>query len=165
MTEAKEGLEDSFEKVFGQSVEEAIREERGVGEEGPRPKVRTTEAVPSEREAEEHNVDHGVFRSWCPHCVKGRAESYGHKNKKSTEKEWPTIGIDYMYMHSEQEKEEEVGRPIVVMKDSKTRMIAGRVVPSKGVESYAIGEVKKTIEKLGHKKVVMKSDNEPAILA
>jgi hypothetical protein len=50
-----------------------------------------------------------------------------------------------MYMHSEQEKEEEVGMPIVVMKDSETWMIRARVVPSKGVEGYAIGEVKKTM--------------------
>lgn len=34
--------------------------------------------MPREREVEEHNTDHRVFRSWCPHCVKGRGEAYGH---------------------------------------------------------------------------------------
>ena len=103
------GETDSFKEAEEKELGEAIRKEREVGEESARPKVRNAEAVPSESEVEEHNVDHGVFRSWCPHCVKGRAESYGHKGKKLTEKEWPTIGIDYMYMHSEQEREEEVG--------------------------------------------------------
>ena len=126
--------ERSFERAFGVSVEEALRQERGVGEEEVKQKARTTEAVPSEREVDEHNLDHGAFRSWCPHCVKGRAESYGHSVKKTKEKEIPTIGMDYMYMHSNQEKEEEVGMPIIVMKDSKTRMLMARVVPSKGAE-------------------------------
>ncbi len=55
--------------------------------------------------------------------------------------------------------------PIIVMKDSKTEMVTAGVVPSKGVDPCAIGEVKKTTEKLGYKKAVLKSDNEPAILA
>ena len=90
------GETDSFKGAGEKELEEAIRGEREVGEESSKPKVRTAEAAPSEREVEEHNVDHGVFRSCCPHCGKGRAESYGHKSKKLTEKERPTIGIDYM---------------------------------------------------------------------
>ena len=69
----------SFEGAEEKEMEEAIRGEREVGEESSKPKVRNAEAVPSEREVEEHNVDHGVFRSWCPHCVKDRAKAYGHK--------------------------------------------------------------------------------------
>ena len=76
-----------------------------------------------------------------------------------------TIGIDYMYMHSEQEKEEEKGMPIIVAKDNRTKMITARVVPSKGLDSYAVQSVKRMIERLGYKKIIMKSDNEPAILA
>ncbi len=77
----------------------------------------------------------------------------------------PTIGLDYMYMHSEQEKEEEKGMPIVVATDSKTKMIMARVSTSKGLGSSAVETVKKMVERLGHKKIIMKSDNEPAILA
>ncbi len=40
-----------------------------------------------------------------------------------------------------------------------------RVVPSKGLDSHAVESVKKMIERLGYKKIIMKSDNEPAILA
>ena len=111
----------SFEGAEEKEMEEAIRGERETGEESSKPKVRSAEAVPSEREVEEHNVDHGVFRSWCPHCVKSRAESYGHVKKVQNEGDAPTIGIDYMYMHSEQEKEEEKGMPIVVAKAARPR--------------------------------------------
>ncbi len=54
---------------------------------------------------------------------------------------------------------------IIVAKDNKTKMIMARVVPSKGVDSYAAETVKKMVERLGYRKIIMKSDNEPAILA
>ncbi len=67
-----------FNKVFGESVEEALRE---MGEERAGARARKVEAVPNKKEVEEHNVDHVVFRSWCPDCVKGRAEVCGHRNR------------------------------------------------------------------------------------
>ena len=128
-------------------------------------RARRTDAVPSAREVEEHNLDHAVFRSWCPHFVKGRAESYGHVRKVLRESDAPVIAIDYMYMHSEQEKEEEKGMPIIVMKDDRTKMTLAKVAPNKGVVSYAVEIVKRFIELLGYKKIMFRSDNEPAILA
>ena len=70
-------MEEEFRRVFGESAEEVVeRERRGeVGEEAVRARARKTGAVPSEKEVEEHNLDHAAFRSWCPHCVKGGAES------------------------------------------------------------------------------------------
>ncbi len=69
--------------MFGESAEDVFeREMRGdVGEEAVRARARKTGAAPSEKEAEAHNLDHAVFRSWCLHCVKGRAESYGHADR------------------------------------------------------------------------------------
>ena len=107
-------MEEEFQRVFGQSTREVV--EREIGEEAVRARARKTEAVPSQREVEEHNLDHGVFRSWCPHCVKGRAESYGSVKKVQNEGDVPTIGLDYIYMHSEQEKEEKKGMPRIVAK-------------------------------------------------
>jgi hypothetical protein len=73
-------------------------------EEEARVKARETRAVPSVKEVEEHNLDHRVFRGWCPHCVKGRAESYGHSGVSEKEKSVPVIALDYMYMHSQQSR-------------------------------------------------------------
>ena len=66
-------------RVFGESAEEVVERERrdGGGKESVGARARRVEAVPSSKEVEERNLDHAVFRSWCPHCVKGRAESYG----------------------------------------------------------------------------------------
>ncbi len=62
--------DEMFEKVLGLSVEETLRE---TGEEGVAGRARKVEAVPSRKEVEERSLDHAVFRSWCPHCAKGRA--------------------------------------------------------------------------------------------
>ena len=70
-------MEEEFWRVFGESTQEVV--EREIGEGAVRARATKTEMVPSQREVEEHNLDHGVFRSWRPHCVKGRAESYGHE--------------------------------------------------------------------------------------
>ncbi len=128
-------MEES-KRAFGESAEEAVRKEReeGAREEAVRARARRVETVPSEKEVEERNVDHGVFRSWCPHCVKGQAEAYGHVRKVTGESDVPVVGVDYMYTHSEQKKEEEVGMPIVVVKDNMTKMIMAKVVQSKGLE-------------------------------
>ena len=86
-------------------------------------RVRETESVPSAKEVEEHNVDHAVFRRWCPHCVKGRAETHGHRAVKKSEVEVPKVSVDYMYMSSEQDKEEEKGMPVLVMKTVRRRWL------------------------------------------
>ena len=127
--------EETLEKVFGQIAEETLRE---TGEEGVAARARKVEAVQSRKEAEERNPDHAVFRSWCSRCVKGGAESYGHAKTVQNDVDAPTIGLDYMHAHSEREKKEEKGMPIIVAKDNKTKMIMARVVPSKGVDSYAV---------------------------
>ncbi len=69
---------EMFKKVFGESVEEALRE---MGEEGVGARARKVEAVPNKKEVEEQNLDHAVLRSWRPRCVKGRAEACGHKKR------------------------------------------------------------------------------------
>ncbi len=48
-------------------------EKQDANEEAVRTKTRKTEVAPSMREVEEHSIDHATFRSWCPHCVNGRA--------------------------------------------------------------------------------------------
>ncbi len=66
--------------------------------------------------------------------MKGRAEVYGHK-KRGEGGDAPTASLDYTYARSEQEKEEEQGKPIIVVKDGKTKLVMAKVVPSKGCRS------------------------------
>ncbi len=91
--------------------------------------ARKTGAVPSEKEAEEQNLDHAVLRSWFPRCVHGRAESRGHAKKAHNEGEAPSVRVDYARMRRELEKDVEKRTPTIVAKGSKTKTIPARVVP------------------------------------
>ena len=57
-------MEEDFQRVFGEGTT-GVRE-REIGEEAVRARARKTEMIPSQKELEERNLDHGVFRSWCP---------------------------------------------------------------------------------------------------
>jgi len=43
-------------------------------------------------------------------------------------------------------------------------MVFARVVPQKGIDDYAVCDLKKIGEQMGYKRILMKSDNEPSIL-
>ncbi len=49
-------------------------------------------------------------------------------------------------------------------KDNKTKAITTRAVPGKGVEGNAVETEKKMTEPLGRRKIIKRSDSEPAIL-
>ena len=51
---------------------------------------------PTEREIEEHRVDHMLYRSWCPHCVKGRGVGKPHRARRN-EQTMPVFGFDYLH--------------------------------------------------------------------
>ena len=123
-------------------------------EEAVKSRVRDTEAVPSAKEVDERNANHAAFRRWCPRCAKGRAETYGRRAVTRDKTEIPRISIDYVYTASEQDREEEKGMPALVMKDHKTKTVMARAVPSKGLDAFAIGRMKKDIEQLGYRRVV-----------
>ena len=86
---------------------------------------------PSQREIEEHERTHLPFRSWCKHCVMGRAQSTPHYHRDHSEDKVPTISWDYWFIDEEQDKnkinEEEKdkskdkGLPIVIWADSMSR--------------------------------------------
>ncbi len=55
--------------------------------------------------------------------------------------------------------------PTLVMKDSRTKMVVGKVVTSSGIVDYVVAVVRRMIEQLGYEKVILKSGYEPAIQA
>ena len=154
------------ESVSPRNYEDEREAKEEEGEEGTKPKYRRLEPEPTQEEVEEHNIDHAVFRNWCPHCVKGRAVAFPHTKVIGKEKEdISTISIDYMFMTEKQDKEEEKGNPIIVMKDRSTKMTWAHVLSKKGKDPYAIKRISKNVSLLGYKRTVFKSDGEPAIVA
>ena len=162
-------------KEFDQDAEE--KEQEATKEEEDQEEEEANKAVapkipikPSQDEVDEHMLTHLPFRSWCPHCVRGKAKGKPHRKQTGTTKEIPTVSLDYMFMHGNQEEDEERGMPILVVKDEPkegtgTGMVFAYAVPQKGVQPYAVKKLAETIGQLGHPEIVLKSDGEPAIVA
>ena len=81
-----QGLEP-VEEVQGECDDSLFREaSRGEDQDVPEGEAEETDAKkimrdpgqPTQREWEEHRIDHWPFRSWCPHCVAGKCKSRGH---------------------------------------------------------------------------------------
>ena len=127
-----------------------------------RPIYRKLALEPTQEEIEEHNLNHASFRSWCPHCVKGQAKSFPHKRVISRYHEVPVISIDYAFMSDDKDKRDdsEKGMPIIVLVDKEPNIRGARVVPKKGVDTYAVDRIKKDLGQLGHRKIISKSDQE-----
>ena len=110
-----------------------------------RPKFRKLAGEPTQGEIDEHNLNHANFRSWCPHCVKGRANSFPHTQHINRTADTPIVSIDYAFMNDDKDKGEDKdkGMPIIVLTYRETKIKRARVVPRTGVEPYAVYRIKK----------------------
>ena len=139
-----------------------------VGDEAEVPKKVYFDIRPSKEEVESHNLTHLPYRSWCPHCVKGKAKRRHHRRRPNgSESEIPVISVDYMWMKGRKGdgEDENKGNPILVMHCSESKLIWSKVVLMKGVEPYSVKVACDMISFSGHRKVILKSDGESAITA
>ena len=121
---------------------------------------------PPQNEIDEHERTHIPFRSWCKHCVFGKAKNDPHRTRDSEDHQVPCISIDYMYMLEGETREssELEPLPIVVMKDRMSKAVFAYVVPKKGECEYAALRASRDLNKvLGYKKFVFKGDQESAL--
>ncbi len=71
----------------------------------------------------------------------------------------PTVGVDYMYMHSEGRDAHRGGQG---QRDEDDH---GQGGTERGGQNYAVEVAERAVECLDHRRVIMRSDSEPAILA
>jgi hypothetical protein len=154
-------------------------------------KVGADPAMPSAADVAEHRVTHMPYRSWCKHCVAGRGVGEQRGRHAGRKHDIPRVGIDYWFITSggdlKRRKELEEEYPLSTDGDAKLesdrielkimKCLAVRCHESKAVFAHAIpvkgrGEdnfvadlVKSDVEFMGHVKLILKSDNEPALLA
>ena len=126
-----------------------------------RPKLPTRPYTPSAQEREEHEAGgHAVYRSWCEHCIAAKGQQNPH-TADAEPGDLPELGFDYGYMSREQAK----CQPIICARDRKTVSHAATYVKNKGKDPYALTFLVSWIKGLGYKRLVCRSDNEPALLA
>lgn len=110
----------------------------------------------------EHELTRVPFRSWCPHCVAGKSKGRGHFAQDKSGDGLPTLVLDYMWMSDEWE---EIGAPIVVGKDMRSKYIFAHQVPKKGADIYAATRIGQELSIMGYKRLIVKDDNEAAIIS
>ena len=74
------------------------------------------------------------------------------------------ISLDYSFLSSE-DQEVEGTMPVLNIKDVWTGKVAAEIVPRKGNNEYAIEVVTEFIKRTGYKRIILKSDQEPSIMA
>ena len=130
--------------------------------------------MPTQAEIDKHRIDHIPYRAWCPECVEGFGRERAHRAHGSDERSIPLVSCDYMYLSRKgvfskedlSEEERNAAVCVLVAKCGVNQCLFAHAVPQKGVDAdgFAVEQLKKDILWLGHSKVVIRSDNEPAIL-
>ena len=139
-------------------------EDDAEGEEaGKAPKLVKDPGLPSRKEVEEHEATHAQFRSWCRFCVRGRGLAWHHQGGAGDEddKGMPEFVMDYCFpAQAEQD-------PLIVLvcKERKSGSTNSMLVPNKGHDEWVINMLVNFIESHGFDRIILKSDNEPAIVA
>jgi len=172
----------------GETVE-CGNEAEGESDETQDSKVAPNPSLPSAAEVEEHRITHLPFRSWCRECIIGKALG---EQRSSSSRHAPSkiavIGVDYFLMTEHgllnrkelmnkypmsPEGEEDLATArrdgaitkCVIIRCSATKMIFAHVVPIKGTgeEGHVCDLIASDIQFLGHTKLILKADNEPAL--
>ena len=129
------------------------------GEEAVAPRVPPVPAKPTQADQDEHYATgHAAYRSWCEHCVKGRGRVSPHA--VVSERELPEVGVDYAFLGPEGSQV-----TILVCKCKRTGCLAATQVPEKGMNVHALAFFTAWLRGLGWKRLLLRSDNERALLA
>ena len=145
----------------GELSEEVALEEDEEEEEARRAKSVTDPRVPSKTEVDEHNLTHLPFRSWCPWCIQGKARNVFHKRQGGEHHDVPHMVVDYCFLG---DKEDEETLVVQVARDLDSKFLFSHAVPRKGLAHvHGAEELIKDIDDLGYGKMILKTDNEPAM--
>ena len=121
---------------------------------------------PTAAEIAEHEASgHVTHRSWCIHCMRARKAVQPHMQvERASGDGLPTLHMDYFYLSSADAKEEDV-MPHLVVRCDKTRRTWATALPQKGTHAFNVSWLCSIVREAGWKKMILFSDNEPAMKA
>ena len=154
-------------------------------------KVAAVPALPSAADVAEHRVTHMPYRNWCQHCVAGRGLGERRGRHVGRQHDIPRVGIDYWFITSggdlkrrkelKEEYPEDDGGEAKLEEDRKdlkimkclavrcheSKAVFAHAVPVKGrdEDNFVAELITTDVGFMGHVKLILKSDNEPALLA
>ena len=93
-----------------------------------------TPVEPSSEEIEAHMLTHLPYRSWCPHCVRGKGKSMAHRRMEAElSHSVPHVSMDYSFLGQEDEKT----MPVALVRGRASKTTFSHVVPCKGIADSA----------------------------
>ena len=129
--------------------------------------------MPTHEEVDAHRVTHLPFRCWCPECCEAFAREWAYR-KQSESRTIPLVSCDYLYITKNgmfgrdelSEEERDASARVLVMYCSATQTPFANGVPRKGADAdgYAVECMRQNVLWLGHARVTLRSDNEPALV-
>jgi hypothetical protein len=139
-------------------------------EEARRPRIALSPKTPSRDEIEEHNATHLPYRNWCPHCIRGRSENAPHQALgEQGEAGVPLISMDYSFLGRSAEERAEQDRgglhPVLVYHDARSSGLYAHLLANKGVDVRTAKLVVTNLDRLGYKRIVLRTDQEPAMIS
>ncbi|CAE7848057.1 RE1 [Symbiodinium necroappetens] len=124
---------------------------------------------PTPEQRAQHELTHLPPEPWCEHCIKGRAIDTAHRQVplelKATN---PRVEVDYSFIKvdgtaAEMDESTEV---ILSAWDEATGMATAACLPSKNYDpDYVSRWLAEFVASLGHTRVVIRTDGEPAVQA
>ncbi len=139
---------------------------------------------PSAKEVEDHRTCHIPFRCWCKWCIMGRGRGIQHRASPGSHV--PIIGLDYFFMTRggiKKRDELKVDLPsdaaiqdarmkggvvkCIIVRCMQSKILFAHCIPCKGIDEdqYVTGLITDDLEWLGHTRMIIKADNEPALQA
>ena len=156
-----EKTENKVNATENETIDEDVLQDRGG--EAVVPKVVRGVNDPTAAERTLHNKTHLPYRNWCKFCVMGRGRDLPHRSRDRTEDGLPIIGVDFFFIG---EPSVETLMPAVVIRDSASKALFAHVIPGKGLDyDWTAQQVAADIGRMGYPRVVLRSDQEPAITA
>ena len=116
-------------------------------------KTPTAPIKQNKAEVRSHCLTHQPYRSWCRWCVLGRAQ------ERST-REFSVVSMDYMHLTGNNEGT----NTVLVGHDDHTNRVGARVAPAKGRMISVSQRLVQWANEMEHGKIILKCDQEPAIL-
>ena len=171
------------EEDIGSNVEVSVD---GGSEEVEPVKHAVDPGAPTPAQIEAHRLSHLPFRSWCKWCVLGRGRGIQHR--KAGASDIPILGLDYFFLTkggvhtrrelefattAEGEEQLEAARKsgdvtkYLLVRCFQSKTVFAFLVPQKGLDeqNIACDHALGAMQWLGHTRIILKSDNEPAAQA
>ena len=129
-------------------------------EETCRPKHRALPANVSKEEFDSHQLAHLPSRSWCDHCVRGKAVDDAHRPRNDPHRGEAKMGMDYYFLARASDPQH--AKAVLNCLDFQPGAVISAMVV-KGGDPYALAVAPEAIKFTGRTRLIIMSDQENAV--